>query len=147
MFLLVIMIAGCAGSQLSARDLAAAEYRLPRDVMWTEILQALRGSYRSVTLSEFTANRVVTGWLESHRRWYFTGPKGNQAPVVTKVTITLIGVNPYRVSTDLEVGVWWSGPKPWPLPAGADTASVVPSLRGQLMQRIHERLKAREGGR
>lgn len=144
-----LVCAACSSSQPGARQLARIEYRLSRDVMWTEIVSVLRSKYRDVRLAELSASRLVTDWLDTHQRYTARGSSlgVRNAPVVTRITINLVGTNPYRVEVRMEAAVWWGNAAPWPIPPGADMPFSLTDRETWLARAIHDELTHHGQGR
>ena len=148
-FLLVsaALAAGCGGSSASRRELATADYRLTRDVMWTEILDVLRQDNRRRRITELSPSRLVTEWVRVHEPQVAPGLGVRSGSVVTRDVITLIGANPYRVEVDVQAAELRGDAPPWPLQVGASMPFWLQERRARLSGEIHDHLRAREHAR
>ncbi len=160
-FVLMWLLVGaaCGASDTRVRDAASAEYRIRRDVLWSEIVQVVRQRYPKMQIASLDANRLVTQWMETHYRMRVgevpTGTGGGgglavrQPPVqlLVRVTVTISGVNPYRIGVDVQAAVWWAVNTVPSASRRTDDMPWVAQQRDELVLAIHDRLKADEDAR
>ncbi len=138
----LLVAVSCGAPDTRVRDAASAEYRMRRDVLWSEIIQVVRERYPKMQIAVLDADRLVSQWEKTFWRVEGLVPSGGlharvaQVPLYRRVIVAVTGMNPYRVAVDVEIATWERGP--------ASSSVRATEASDQLMLEIHERLKAVE---
>jgi hypothetical protein len=141
--LVAMVFLACGPSTKELQHATDTTYSAHRDEIWPEIVAVLKSRFEKLVVAQMDGARFVSQWMPTGRYIEVGDPGDSNATrlELARVTVELVGENPFKVAVKVEAAAFISDVAPPKIINGPTEPAWVASLNDDLTVQIYQRLK------
>jgi hypothetical protein len=139
--LVALLVTACGPSSREIKQAEGASYTAHRDELWPDIVDVLKSRFEHLVVAQMDGEHFVSQWMPTGRYVDIGDEQAETRMELARVTITLVGENPFQIAVKVEAATFVSDSAPPRVFRGPDEPAWVPSLNDDLSLAIYRKLR------